>query len=163
MATITKSNGIEPVKLDEIDRMILKELQSNGKMSFRDLAKKTGYGVSTIKKHVDRLEEQKVIKDIMAIVDCHKLGYTEMLLLFIRVNSSVKIDQILAKLDAIEKINAIYQVTGNYPLFCMAKCIGKIDEMQVIETVKAIPGVEEIITNIVLKCKKDTLCLKIPE
>jgi DNA-binding Lrp family transcriptional regulator len=103
-----------------------------------------------------------VIKGTIAVVDCHKIGYTEMLLLFLRVNSTVKIDQILADLNEIEKINAIYQVTGNYPLFCMAKCIGKEDEMQVMEAIKAIPGIEEIITNIVLKCEKENLCLRIP-
>ena len=163
MATISKSNSPETVKLDDIDRVILTKLQKDGKLSFRDLAQKTEYGVSTIKKHVDRLKQTKVIKDIVAVVDCHKVGYTEMLLLFIRVNSTVKIEQILANLHEIKKINAIYQVTGNYPLFCMARCIGKEDEMQVMEMVKSIDGVEEIITNIVLKCEKEDLTLKIPD
>ncbi len=162
MATISKSNGVELIKIDEIDRKILTALQKDGKMSFRDLAHETGYSVSTIKKHVDRLDAQKIIK-IRGVVDCHKIGYTEMLILFIRVNSTVKIDQILANLHEIEKINAIYQVTGTYPLFCMAKCIGKEDEMQVMEKVKSIPGVEEIITNIVLNCVKDEICLEIPQ
>ena len=48
-----------------------------------------------------------------------------------------------------EKIKYAYVVTGEYPLFIMAKCLNHQDSMGLIETLRNLPGVEE--TNAKLK------------
>lgn len=168
-----KTNGTKPaengqktashkVDIDDLDKSILRHLQEDGKASLRDLAEKLGSSVSTIKNHVDRLNDQGVIKHTIAVLDCCKVGYREMLLMSIRISTSRSIQEIFTDLEKIETINAIYQVSGAYPIFCMAKCVEKEDEISLLEMVKKVQGVEEIVTQIVLQRHKEDFRINIP-
>lgn len=150
------------VYLDEIDKKILTYIQEDGKASLRTISKAIGSSISTVKNHLDRLNEVEVIQRTIAVVDCCKIGYLEMILISIRVNSSVGIQDILDDLEKIEEINAIYQVSGNYPIFCFAKCIEKEDEIILLENIKKTKGIEEVVTQIVLKREKEDMRVKIP-
>ncbi|QEE15319.1 Lrp/AsnC family transcriptional regulator [Promethearchaeum syntrophicum] len=148
--------------LDEIDKKILTLIQEDGKASLRTISKTIGSSISTVKNHLDRLNEIEVIKRTIAVVDCCKIGYTEMILISIRVNSSVGIQEILDHLEEIEQINAIYQVSGNYPIFCFAKCVEKEDQINLLEDIKKTKGIDEAVTQIVLKRVKEDMRVKIP-
>lgn len=63
------------MKLDELDRMLLKELEGDARQLFRDLAKKTKVSVVTVAQRVRKMEEGQVIKGYSAVVDQEKLGY----------------------------------------------------------------------------------------
>ena len=158
-----KSNGSSHrVYLDEIDKKILTYIQNDGKASLRAISKAINSSISAVKNHLDRLKNIGVIKRTIAVVDCCKIGYLEMILLSIRVNSSVGIQEILDNLGKFEQINAIYQISGNYPIFCLAKCIEKEDEINLLENIKKTEGIEEIVTQIVLKRVKEDMRVKIP-
>ena len=150
------------VDLDEIDKKILTFIQEDGKASLRTISKAIKSSLSTVKNHLDRLNEIEVIKRTIAVVDCCKIGYTEMILISIRVNSSVGIQEILNNLEKIEQINAIYQVSGNYPIFCMAKCVEKEDQINLLEIIKKTDGIEEAVTQVVLNRIKEDMRVKIP-
>ncbi len=157
------SNGASHKEsLDEIDKKILTLIQEDGKASLRTISKTIGSSISTVKNHLDRLNEIEVIKRTIAVVDCCKIGYTEMILISIRVNSSVGIQEILEDLEKIEQINAIYHVSGNYPIFCFAKCIEKEDQIELLEIIKKTKGIDEAVTQIVLKRVKEDMRIKIP-
>jgi len=157
------SNNHKKVNLDEVDRKILTYIQDDGKASLRTLSKAIGSSISTVKNHLDRLNEVEVIKRTIAVVDCCKIGYTEMILISIRVNSSVGIQEILEKLEEIEQINSIYHISGNYPVFCFAKCVEKEDQINLLEEIKKTKGIEEVVTQIVLKRIKEDMRVRIPE
>lgn len=157
------SNGTHQKEfLDEIDKKILTFIQEDGKASLRTIAKAIGSSISTVKNHLDRLNKIEVIKRTIAVVDCCKIGYTEMILISIRVNSSVGIQEILNDLEEIEQINAIYHVSGNYPIFCFAKCVEKEDQINLLEVIKKTNGIDEAVTQIVLKRVKEDMRVKIP-
>ncbi|UYP45721.1 putative HTH-type transcriptional regulator [Candidatus Lokiarchaeum ossiferum] len=163
-----KAISHEKIDLDELDRKILSYLQEDGKASLRKIEKhlEQKYGIkssiSAIKNHIERLTNQGVIKDYIAVLDCCKIGYREMLLLFIKVNSSVSIKDTLCQLQTIDAINAIYQVSGNQPIFCMAKCVEKENQIDLLEKVKKIEGIEEITTQVVLQKVKEDMRVSIP-
>lgn len=150
------------VEINKLDKEILQILQQDGKASLRSIARDLGVSVSAVKNHVDRLTTEHVIKGYTTLIDCCRLGYKEMLLFFIRVNNSVPINHILDNLEEVNQINAIYQVSGNYPIFCMAKCIEKEDQIQLLENVKHINGIEEIHTQVVLQRVKEDMRIAIP-
>jgi DNA-binding Lrp family transcriptional regulator len=157
------SGSHEQVELDELERKILDYLQKDGKASLRKIASELNAGLSAVKKRYDRLINLEVIKDFIAVVDCCKIGYREMLLFFVRTSSNVGIQIILDGLNEIDSINAIYQVSGSYPVFCMAKCVEKEDQIELLESVKRIDGIEEIITQVVLQRVKEDFRVSIPE
>jgi Lrp/AsnC family leucine-responsive transcriptional regulator len=57
------------LRLDSIDRRILKELQADGRISFTDLAPKVGLTTSPCLERVRRLERAGVIKGYTATLD----------------------------------------------------------------------------------------------
>lgn len=152
----------EEVELSALDKQILQTLQEDAKASLRNIAQKVGASVSAVKNHLDQLTESGVIKAYTALIDCCKIGYKEMLLMFMRVNNSVPLKIIFDELTKIEKINAIYQISGTYSIFAMAKCVEKEDQILLLEDIKKIPGIEEIHTQVVLQRIKEDMRVKIP-
>lgn len=62
-------------KLDPIDRMILAELQADGRMTNVELAKRVGISAPPCLRRVRTLEEAGYIKGYHATVDSRKLGF----------------------------------------------------------------------------------------
>lgn len=62
-------------RLDEIDRIILRELQRDGRMTNVDLAEKAGISAPPCLRRVRRLEETGVIRGYHADVNPAELGY----------------------------------------------------------------------------------------
>ncbi len=158
-----KKHDHEIYKLTDIDKDILKFLQKEGKASLRAISKEIHSNVSTVKKHLDDLLENEVILDFVARVNCCKIGYREMVLISVRVNNSVKIQKICEDLERINEINAIYQVSGPFPIFCFAKCVEKTDQIDLLERIKMVKGIEEISTQVVLQRIKEDMRVRIPE
>lgn len=62
-------------KLDEIDRMILSELQADGRMTNVELAKRVGISAPPCLRRVRTLEEQGFIRGYHADVNARELGF----------------------------------------------------------------------------------------
>jgi len=63
------------IKLDKIDKKILRDLQSNGRITNVELAKNAGISAPPCLRRVRALEEEGVIKTYHAVVDNSTLGY----------------------------------------------------------------------------------------
>ena len=151
--TTTNFNRSE---IDGIDKNILELLQNNAKITIKEISDKVGKSPTAIRSRIVRLEEN-YIKKYVALIDCRQLGYREMEMASLRVNSSEPLEHIKGHIEGMEKIKFAYIVTGEYPLFIMAKCLDHEDSMILIEKLRNLPGVEEIKTQIVLdRIKEDT-------
>jgi Lrp/AsnC family leucine-responsive transcriptional regulator len=70
-------------KIDDVDKAILYALQEDArKMSSGDIAQRTGTSDSTVRKRIQRLESDGVIKGYSASVDYQKSGYPLRMLLY---------------------------------------------------------------------------------
>ncbi|PSP98607.1 ArsR family transcriptional regulator [Halobacteriales archaeon QS_4_70_19] len=70
-------------EIDDVDRAILYALQEDARgMSSGDIAERTGTSDSTVRKRIQRLESNGVIKGYSAQVDYQKSGYPLRMLLF---------------------------------------------------------------------------------
>jgi len=146
----------EIIELDDLDKKILSIIQNNAKASLRDIEKEIDLTTTSIRMRINRLKEKNVIKQYITLIDCRHLGYREMVMASLRVNSSYPLEDIKKKIEKMIKVKYAYVITGEYPLFIMAKCLDHTDSMELIETLRNLPGVEEIKTQIVLdKIKED--------
>ncbi len=80
-------DGPRRVRLDAIDRRLLRELQADGRISFTDLAPRVGLTTSPCLERVRRMERAGVIKGYTALVDPRPLAasllvYVELSLAF---------------------------------------------------------------------------------
>ncbi len=155
------TNNFSIEQLDEVDKLILELLQEDGKLTIKELADKTHKSQTAVRVRVQKLEKS-LIKKYTAIINCTQLGYREMVLASIRVNSSQPLDQLKDKIDKIVEIKYAYIVTGEYPIFAMFKCLDHVNAMSLIEKLRNLPGVEEIKTQIVLDRIKEDHTIIIP-
>ncbi|MFX0036753.1 MAG: Lrp/AsnC family transcriptional regulator [Candidatus Hermodarchaeota archaeon] len=102
-------------------------------------------------------------KEYTVLIDRHQLGYREMVMVSLRVNASKPLEHVKTEIENMEKIKYAYVVTGEYPLFIMAKCMNHQDSMGLIEKLRNLPGVEEVKTQIVLDKIKEDPSVIIPE
>ncbi|MHA1932500.1 MAG: Lrp/AsnC family transcriptional regulator [Promethearchaeota archaeon] len=148
--------------VDETDRIILELLQDDAKLTIREIAEKTEKSATAIRARIQRLEKD-LIKKYVALIDCRLLGYREMVIASLRVNATNPLELVKQEIENMEKIKYAYVVTGEYPLFIMAKCLNHQDSMGLIETLRKLPGVEEVKTEIVLDRIKEDHSIIIPE
>jgi DNA-binding Lrp family transcriptional regulator len=69
--------------IDDVDKAILHSLQSDARnMSSGDIAERTGTSDSTVRKRIQKLESENIIKGYTAEVDYQQSGYPLRMLLF---------------------------------------------------------------------------------
>jgi len=157
--TISKVNNIE---IDEFDKQILDLLQNDAKLTIASIAEKIDKSPTAVRARIQKLEKV-LIKKYVALIDCRQLGYREMVMASLRVNSSEPLDKVKNKIEGMETVKYAYVITGDYPIFIMAKCLNHNDSMNLIEKLRNLPGVEEVKTQIVLDRIKEDPSIIIPE
>ena len=117
---------------------------------------------SAIRARIDKLKEKGIIKKYLTLIDCRQLGYQEMVIASLKVNSRLSLEEIKERLEQMIKIKYDYIITGEYPLLLIFKCLNHDDAMQQIEKLRNLPGIEEIKTQIVLDRIKEDPPIIIP-
>jgi len=87
------------VKLDRIDRKILRDLQENGRMSNVDLAEHAGISAPPCLRRVRALEDAGVIRGYHADIDPSSLGYG--IFVFAQVGLSTQAEGDLKKFEQV--------------------------------------------------------------
>ncbi|WP_336326552.1 Lrp/AsnC family transcriptional regulator [Halovenus sp. HT40] len=113
--------------IDEVDTAILYALQEDARnLSSGDIAERTGTSDSTVRKRIQRLESEEVIKGYSAEVDYQQSGYPLRMLLFCTApipDRGELIDEILA-IDGVVSVQEL--VTGEQNLLVTA--VGESDD-----------------------------------
>jgi Lrp/AsnC family leucine-responsive transcriptional regulator len=99
--------------LDEIDRLLLRELVADGRATLSVLAEKAGLSISAVQSRVRRLESRNVIRGYTANVDPEALGL--MLSAFVAITplDPSQPDDAPARLRHIEAIESCHSVAGD--------------------------------------------------
>jgi DNA-binding Lrp family transcriptional regulator len=158
------SNSLLDGGFDQLDHAILKELQSNGRISVADLARAIHLSPPAVYQRIKRLERAGVITGYVALVDREAAGYD--LLCFIRLSIQPHTRESLAHFAAaVEEHPAVlecYHTAGSYDL--LLKVVVRTQkelERFVNDHLMTIEGVERIDTSLVLTEMKHTTALKI--
>jgi len=97
---------------DAIDRQILDELQTNGRISYRELGDQVGLSAPAVTERIRRLERNGVITGYRADVDPGALGFP--MLAIVRIHSagpkSHMIDELAEQMDEVVEC---HRVTGS--------------------------------------------------
>ena len=83
---------MQRVKLDKIDRKILRDLQDSGRMTNVELARRAGISAPPCLRRVRALEEGGFIKGYNAQIDPQALGYNVMVFALVGLNSQAEAD-----------------------------------------------------------------------
>ncbi len=149
---------------DQLDHAILKELQSNGRISVADLARKIHLSSPAVYQRIKRLERAGVIKGYVALVDREAAGYD--LLCFIRLSiqphSKDSLGQFAAAVEVHPAVLECYHTAGSFDLLLKVVVRNQRElERFVNEQLMTIEGVERIDTSLVLTEMKSTTALRL--
>lgn len=105
-------------QLDRTDHEILEILQSDGRISNKDLAEKIGVSPSTCLERVRRLRESGVLRGFHAEVDPQSLGIGVQAMISVRLrhHTEVSFDQLCEEMMGIPETVAVYLLTGTQDL-----------------------------------------------
>ena len=154
------------LKLDSINRRILKELQADGRMSYTDLAPKVGLTTSPCLERVRRLERAGAIRGYTAVVDPNAVGTS--LLVYIELSLTYTSPEIFADFKrAILRQPAILEchlVSGDFDYLVKARVPDMNAHRALLgELVRHLPGVRNSKTLVVMEEVKETTQIPIPE
>lgn len=112
--------------LDDVDREILYALQEDARnLSSGEIAERTDASSSTVRKRIQRLETEQVIKGYSADVDYQKAGYPLRMLLFCTASIQERGDLIDDILDIPRVVSVQELVTGEQNL--LVTVVGETD------------------------------------
>lgn len=125
--------------IDEIDKKIISILQQNARTPFTRIAEEVGLSEGAVRKRIDNLEKEGIIKKYIAVVNPKKLGYNNITLLGLDAEPTKLLD-IANEIAKIKEAKNVYLSTGDHMIMAeiwakdgkelseiLAQKIGKID------------------------------------
>ncbi len=99
--------------MEETNRKILALLTGDGRMSFTELARKTGLSVSAAQQRVRRMEERGVIRGYAALIDPQAAGLPLTAFISIKPFDAAAADDAPERLVHLPAIEACHSVAGD--------------------------------------------------
>jgi Lrp/AsnC family leucine-responsive transcriptional regulator len=145
--------------LDRIDRQILRELRSDGRISNSKLAEKVGLSATPCWNRVRALEEAGVIEGYTALLSQEALGYPDTVIIEVTLDRHddeifEKFGQALAKLP---EVMEAYLLTGEYDYLIKVAVAGTAGYEEFLRRkLYKLPGLRHSRSTFVLRCLKKT-------
>ena len=152
------------MKLDKTDLKILKTLQNNGRITNAALAQKIGISPPPTLDRVKKLEQKKIIKKYVALVDPAAVGvetFTFVEVALLRHGKKAVTD-FLAAVMKIKEVMECHHVTGDadFILKIAAKNISAYEDL-VLHKLTELPYIQHLKTMVVLSTPKSETALNL--
>ncbi len=146
------------LKLDKVDKQIIKTLQENCKITNLELSKRIGLSPAPTLERVKKLESTGVITSYNAHVNPASIGLAVQTYLLVEIawNIDDALDNFLGKISAIDEVVECYIITGEadalMKIICkdiqsyenlLFKTLSKIDEIERLKTLMTLSQVKK--------------------
>ncbi|AIO45463.1 Lrp/AsnC family transcriptional regulator [Burkholderia cenocepacia] len=153
-----------PIKLDAIDRRILRALQQNSSQTNADIAQQAGLSPTPCLRRVHLLEEQGVIDAYVALLNpaAVELRFTAFVRVTLERQDKTTVERFAREMEQAPEVLECHLMAGSYDylLRVIAKDLDDYQRFQM-ETLTQIEGVRNVETEIPLKRIKQTVRLPI--
>lgn len=127
---------------DRIDLGILQELQTDGRRSFREIARHLRIPEATVRARFKRLEQQGVVR-ILAFADPFKLGNTKMAMLLVDAAPEAH-ERLMRTLEAWPEVSYLSTTVGEADLCVQVLCRDDDALWALRQRVRKLSGVESL-------------------
>jgi Lrp/AsnC family transcriptional regulator, regulator for asnA, asnC and gidA len=146
--------GVTEPALDEVNKLIIEQLQRDGRMSYAALAKIVGLSEAAVRQRVQRLLDADVMQ-IVAVTDPLTLGFTRQVMIGLRVTGDMR--PVADAIAAIPEVDYVVMCAGGYDILAELVCTDDDHLLQLLnDTIRTIPGVTATETFVYLKLAKQT-------
>lgn len=127
--------------MDDIDRVLMRELVADGRATLAVLAEKAGLSVSAVQSRVRRLESRKVIRGYTAKVDPDAMGQGLSAFVAITPLDPSQPDDAPARLRHLSAIEACHSVAGDESYVLMVRVASPRELEQLLQQIRATANV----------------------
>ncbi|WP_204113624.1 Lrp/AsnC family transcriptional regulator [Shimia biformata] len=148
--------------LDEVDKAILRAMQSDGSLSVTEIGERVGLSQSPCSRRIAQLQKKGVITGRRVMLNARELGFQTMVIVRIRLHSHEKktLEDFQKAVRAIPEIQIALLVLGDFD-FYLRIVVRDIEHYQQLLQSKlvALPGVREMQSSVILDVVKDSSAL----
>jgi Lrp/AsnC family transcriptional regulator for asnA, asnC and gidA len=142
-------------EIDEVDSSILRLLRQNARMSFTEMARKTGISDATIQHRLKRMRERGIIERLTVIANPEATGYAVTAIMLVQTDTE-KHDEAKKALSELPEVSEVYSVLGEYDLFVKVWAKGLEELNRIInDHIRAIDGIEDLLEIVVVERVKE--------
>ena len=109
------------MSVDQLDLRIIRSLDGEGRKPFRQIAEELSVSDSTVRKRINRMLEDGIIKEFNVLLNYQALGRIIKAFIGLRVNPG-KHREIVEHLERNPDIQVLYRTTGDVDLFVELIC-----------------------------------------
>ena len=143
------------MQLDRTDKRILRELQSNGRMSNQELAEKVGLSPSPCLRRVKQLEDEGIIKGYVALVNPAMLGLKMMALIQIRMDRHTpeRFEEFEKTIREYSQVMECILITGQTADYQVKVIVEDMEQYQdfLLNKITPLPGVSDVHSSFILR------------
>ncbi len=136
-------------KLDELDKDILRKLQHDATISYKDLAVQIGAPESTIYDRTKRLKERRIIKAMVPLLDSERLGILTTAFIRVSIEKISDIRKIAEQIAKLDEVLEVHEISGEWDILVKVKVKNNKElrdlEVEKIGTIKGIRGLYSLI------------------
>jgi DNA-binding Lrp family transcriptional regulator len=141
------------MSLDKKDFALIEALQQNASRRLEDLAKLVHLAPSSVHDRLQRLERVGIIRQWTIKVDAQALGLG--VLAFVGIRATRPCSELVEALRAIPSIEECHSVAGELSMMLKVRVANTASLLELSDRLRAIPGVKQTETTIVLKTQID--------
>ena len=109
------------MSVDQLDLRIIRSLDGEGRKPYRKIAEELSVSDSTVRKRINRMLENGIIKEFNVLLNYQALGRIIKAFIGLRVNPG-KHKEIVEHLERNPDIQVLYRTTGDVDLFVEIIC-----------------------------------------
>ena len=140
---------------DDTDKTILNIMLENSRLSYRQIAKRTGVSVATVMHRMQRLVKEGLIKKYTTILDYEKLGYDVEVLIDVRIAKG-KLMEVERKIAVDPNVFGVYDTTGEFDAVILARFQNRRKMDAFLKKIQTYDFVERTNTKLVLSTIKES-------
>ncbi|MEM2454724.1 MAG: Lrp/AsnC family transcriptional regulator [candidate division WOR-3 bacterium] len=141
--------------MDDTDLAILRILQEDASMPFTEIARRLKMSESTVRKRVEKMKREGVIRKFTIIVDPPKMGFNAIAIIGIDVEPT-KILEVAQKLCELPETKYVATSTGDHMIMIETWAKDSKDLLKIVtEKIGRIDGVKKVCPAIILEKLKE--------
>lgn len=139
---------------DELDKRIIKELESDARRSLRKISRKLGVSITTLSARISGLEKAGVIRGYSATIDPEAAGYelTAIIEMLVSKGRLLEVEREIAKM---KRVSAVYDITGSTDALIIARFKKRSEMSAFVKSLLGMKYVERTNTHVVLNVIKE--------
>ncbi|MCW4049515.1 MAG: Lrp/AsnC family transcriptional regulator [Candidatus Bathyarchaeota archaeon] len=145
------------MSIDRLDARIIRSLSKNARKPFSQIAEEVDVSDTTVRKRVQRMLDDGVIKQFNVLLDYHRIGRIIKAFIGIRINPP-RLSTVVDRLKDNPDVQVLYRTTGNANLFVEVIFRDMEELNEFLETELNIDGITGTEVNIVIGPYKRCPC-----